>query len=176
MEILIKNARLSYPRLFTASAFAPGQDAKYSASFLIDASDPQVKAIEAAMLAAVEEKWPGKGAKMLASFDTRNKAAKDGSKVRPEDSNYEDTLVVSASNKSRPLVVDKKRNPVTEDDGVIYAGCRVNAKIRFFAYDNVSKGVSASLLGVQFAGDDKPLGGSSVAKADDFEDLDDDDL
>ena len=58
-EIMIKNARLSYPHLFTASAFAPGQEPKYSASFLISEDDKQYKAIEEAMLEAVEAKWPG---------------------------------------------------------------------------------------------------------------------
>lgn len=173
MEILIKNARLSYPHLFTASAFTPGQEAKFSAQLLLPENDKQLPAIEAAMLAAVEAKWPGKGAKMLASFETRNRAVKSGNKVRPDDATYENQIAISASNKSRPLVVDKNRSIIAEEDGVIYAGCRVNAKVRFFAYDNVSKGVSASLLGVQFAGDDDPLGGSSVAKIDDFDDLDD---
>ena len=173
-EVIIRNARLSYPHLFTASAFAPGQDAKYSASFLIGEEDKQVKVLEAAMLEACETRWPGKGAKMLASFDTRNKAVKSGSKARPEDEVYEGQMVIAASNKSRPLVVNKDRSIVTEDDGVVYAGCRVNAKVRFYAYDNVSKGVSAQLLGVQFAGDDTAFAGSSVAKQDDFEDLSDD--
>lgn len=173
-EIMIKNARLSYPHLFVASAFAPGQDPKYSASFLISEDDKQTKAIEEAMLEAVEAKWPGKGAKMLASFETRSKAVKQGSKVKPDDESYEGQIVISANNKSRPLVVNKDRTPLTEDDGVIYAGCRVNAKVRFYAYDNVAKGVSAQLLGVQFFGDDSPLAGSAVAKTDDFEDLSDD--
>lgn len=174
MEITIKNATLSYPHLFTASAYMPSQDAKYSASFLLDENDNQIAKINEAMLAAVEEKWPGKGKKMLESFDTRNKAVKLGSKARPDDEVYEGKVVIATSNKSRPLVVNRDRSLLTADDGVIYAGCKVNAKIRFYAYDNVSKGVSASLLGVQFVADDKPLGGSTVAKADDFEDLSDD--
>jgi hypothetical protein len=173
MEVMIKNARLSYPHIFTASAFAPGQEAKFSASFLIEANDPQLALLKAAMLEAAEAKWPGKGKKMMDSFDTRNKAVKDGNKARPDDSTYEDMIVISALNKSRPLVVDRRKQPLTEEDGVIYAGCRVNAKIRFFAYDNVSKGVSASLLGVQFVGDDTPFGGAAIAKVDDFDELDD---
>lgn len=176
MDILIKNARLSYPHIFKASAFAQGQDEKYSATLLIDKNDKQNAAIEAAMLEACEVKWPGKGKKMLDSFENRNKAAKDGDRVRPDDEVYAGKIAVSASNKSRPLVVDKKRTSLTEEDGIIYAGCFVNAKVRFFAYDNVSKGVSASLLGVQFAGEGGPLGGASTASVDDFDDLDDDDL
>jgi hypothetical protein len=174
MEILINNARLSYPHLFKASAFAPGQEEKFSATFLLNKDDKQMLAIQKAMLEAAEAKWPNKGQKMLDSFDNRNKAVKDGDKIRPDDNVYEGKIAISASNKSRPLVVDKKRISLTEEDGVIYAGCRVNAKIRFFAYDNVSKGISASLLGVQFAGDDSPLGGVSTASVDDFDDLDDD--
>ena len=64
-----------------------------------------------------------------------------------------------------------------KEDGIIYSGCYVNALIddSFYCYTNYSGGVSASLLGVQFAGDGESFEGSRVADVKEFDEFDEDD-
>ena len=84
---------------------------------------------------------------------------------------YADHMYIGASNKARPLVIDRDRSPLTAQDGCPYSGCYVNATITIFAYDNQGKGISASLGGVQFYRDGDAFAGGGVASEDDFDDL-----
>lgn len=173
MDFDIKGARLSFHKLFKAEAFKPGDDEKFAGSFLIPKGSAQHKELEKACIAAMEEKFPGKGKTAWASIQgNRNKCTfQDGDTY--EYDGYAGHIVIKAQSTTRPTVIDRKRNPVTEADGVIYNGCYVNAKISLFGYDNTGKGLSATLRGVQFLKDGDSFGGSAPAKAEDFEELDD---
>ncbi len=69
---------------------------------------------------------------------------------------------------------------MAEEDGVIYAGCYVNASIEIWAQDNqYGKAIRATLRGVQFFRDGDAFTANNVAAADEFDDLSvdgDDDL
>ncbi|MDC9591893.1 DUF2815 family protein, partial [Xenorhabdus sp. XENO-10] len=84
---------------------------------------------------------------------------------------YAGCMFISASNKARPLVIDRDRTPLTAQDGRPYSGCYVNATISIFAYENNGKGISASLSGVQFLRDGDAFAGGGVASVDDFDDI-----
>ena len=57
----VKNARLSFPYLFSANAFDENQKAKYSATFLLPEDDPQLDAIKQEISKVATEKWGQKG-------------------------------------------------------------------------------------------------------------------
>ena len=87
---------------------------------------------------------------------------------------------MKARTKKRPTVLHSKKNGsenLVKEDGIIYSGCYVNALIddSFYCYTNYSGGVSASLLGVQFAGDGESFEGSRVADVKEFDEFDEDD-
>jgi hypothetical protein len=74
---------------------------------------------------------------------------------RPE---YEGKMTIKASTKKRPLVIDRDKSPITEDDNIVYAGCYVNAIVTLWGQNNqFGKRVNAQLDGVQFVRDGEPL-------------------
>lgn len=170
-RIMLKNVRLSFPGLFTAEAFKPGDDPKFKATFLIPKDDPQVKAVEAKILAALKEKYPSKADALLKSIrNNPNKFCFQDGDTKSYDG-YEGMMALSAKSKSRPTVIDADRTPLVEADGKPYAGCYVNASVDFFAYDSSGVGVSASVRGVQFVRDGDSFGGGRPAASDEFDEV-----
>ena len=165
--MLIQNVRLSFPHLFKASSFTPGQDEKYSATFILEPGHPQLEAIKAEIEAVAKEKWPkGIPSSVKVCLRPNSEKALDGF--------VEGGYFFNASNPSRPTVIDANRSPLVEADGKPYAGCYVNAIVEFWAQDNqYGKRVNASLSGVQFVMDGDAFGGGRAASADDFPDLGD---
>ena len=173
MKIKLQNVRLSFPELFVPTAFKPGDALKFKATFLIEKGSAQHKAVEAAILETVKAKFGAKEAeKIVASIrGNANKFCYQDGDTKSYDG-YEGMMALSAKNSTRPLVIDRDRTPLAEQDGKPYAGCYVNASVEFFAYDNTGKGVSASLAGVQFVKDGDAFAGGKAASEDEFDALD----
>jgi len=73
-------------------------------------------------------------------------------------------MTIKASTKKRPLVIDRSKSPITEDDDIIYAGCYVNAIISLWAQNNgYGKRINAQLDGVQFVKDGEPFADNSTS-------------
>ena len=167
MQIKMKNVRLSFPSLFHKAMFQ-GTETKYEATFLLDkkehaATITQVSDAIAAMLKEHKTKL------------TSDKIClKDGDMM--EYDGYANTLTLKASSAKRPMVINKLKEPVTEDDNVIYSGCYVNTIVSLWFQDNgFGKRINASLEAVQFVKDGTPFGDSgSKASLDDFDVIDDD--
>jgi len=171
MKIKLQNVRLSFPALFKAEAFKPGDDPKFKATFLIPKGSDLHAQVEKAILETVTVKHGAKAAKLIQQIrNNPNKFCYQDGDLKAYDG-YEGMMALSAKNVVRPLVIDRDRIPLTEADGKPYAGCYVNASVEFFAYDNSGVGVSASVAGVQFVRDGDAFGGGSAAKADEFDDL-----
>lgn len=173
MKIKLQNVRLSFPDLFEAKAFQPGDEPKFKATFLIPKGDPQIAVIEKAVLDTIRAKFGVKDAeKILNSIrGNRNKFCfQDGDNSSYD--GYEGMMALGAKNSVRPLVIDRDRTPLAASDGKPYAGCYVNASVEFFAYDSSGKGVSASLGGVQFVKDGDAFAGGKAASEDEFDALD----
>lgn len=171
MKVVLKNVRLAFPSLFTASRFNEQSEPKFSATLLVEKGSDNDKAVQAAIKQVAKDKWGAKAESTLKKIEGNpNKYAyKDG-----DDTDYdgfENHMAIRASNKVRPTVVNKDRSPIAESDGIIYGGCYVNAIIEVFAYDNSGSGISASMKGVQFVKDGEAFSGGGVAKADEFEDI-----
>jgi hypothetical protein len=171
MKLALKNVRLSFPDLFEPRAFKAGDEPKYKATFLLPKDSPQIKQVEAAILAAATEKWGAKAAGIIKGI--RNNPNKfnfqDGD--NKEYDGYAGMMAFSASSKSRPLVIDRDKTILGMADGRPYAGCYVNASVDVFGYDNSGNGISATLKGVQFVKDGDAFGGGAPASPDDFDDL-----
>lgn len=167
-QIKLKNVRLSFPSLFRKATFK-GVEGKYEATFLLNKDEhaDTIAEIQNAIKAKITEDL--KGAKLTAD----KICLKDGDDI--EYDGYENHFSIKASNSKRPLVIDRDRTPLTEDDSKLYAGCYVNAIIELWSQNNdFGKRINANLLGVQFYKDGEPFGDGVNAKSDDFDAFGDD--
>lgn len=170
MKHVLKNVRLSFPSLFRKAVFN-GDETKYEATFLLD------KDAHAAIIEAIEKdtnqriKSELKGAKVPAD----RRCLKDGDESSYD--GYDGCMSLKASNNKRPLVIDRDKSPLTEDDERMYAGCYVNAQVELWVQNNnYGKRINANLLGVQFFKDGEPFAdGAKTSSVDDFDAFDDED-
>ena len=170
MKIMLTNVRLAFPTLFEAKTVNGEGKPAFSASFLIDPADPQVKAINAAIEQVAKEKWGAKADAVLKQLRATDKVALHDGDLKSNYDGFAGNLYVSARSAVRPTVIDPARNPLTEQDGKPYAGCYVNVSIDLYAQDNsFGKRINASLRGVQFVRDGDAFGGGGSASADEFD-------
>jgi hypothetical protein len=154
-QIVLTNVRLSFPHVFKPEKRRAGDDPnkpdRYSAAFILDkvADAKQIKKVEAAIELLIKEE------KLRVDPDKR--CLKDG-KSKPD--LYPDTVMfINSACARKPQVVDRDRSPLTEDDDVIYGGCRVNAVLTLWGQNNeYGRRVNATLEVVQFVRDDEPFG------------------
>ncbi|CDG95801.1 putative protein p50 [Xenorhabdus bovienii str. puntauvense] len=173
MKIKLLNVRLAFPDLFEATQVNGQGDYKFRSTFLISKERKDIiEMIENAIKKVATDKWGAKAEGIIKSIRGNNMRFnfRDGDDKSDYDG-YAGCMFISASNKARPLVIDRGRSPLTAQDGKPYSGCYVNATINIFAYDNNGKGISASLGGVQFWRDGDAFAGGGVATLDDFDDL-----
>lgn len=170
-KVKIGNARLSFPSLFQQASFGGESTGKYEATFILD------KVEHKDLIAQIKKQIETLAAEAKIKVSADKLCLKDGDEIgRPE---MEGKYTIKASTKKRPLVIDRNKSPITEDDNVIYAGCYVNAIVSLWAQNNqYGKRINAQLDGVQFVRDGEPFGdgGVSVSEFDAFggEDSDDD--
>lgn len=172
MKIKLINVLLAFPDLFEAKQFDGAGDFKFSATFLIPKDHPANTAIEAAIKKVAVDKWGAKADSILASIrgNPQRFGYRDGSEKADYDG-YEGNMYIRASNKARPLLLDRDKTLLAAADGRPYSGCYVNATITIYAYENKGKGISASLGGVQFYRDGDAFAGGGVATPDDFDEI-----
>lgn len=172
-EIILEDVRLSYPRLWKAERFQnkPDQKAMFSAAFIIDPVKQKrlhnqiLDAIEDVQIARDWDKDECRGDKICYANGNRKAKKRD---------EYKDMYVLAAKNERRPKVVDRMNVPLQEEDGVIYAGCRVDAIVRIYSLDNsFGRRVNCSLEVVRFRKDDEAFG-AEPADPDDLPPLEDD--
>jgi hypothetical protein len=123
-ELVIKNARLSFPSLFKPSAFDAGAQPKYSATLILDKQEDAaaIATLRQLVSALANEQWsklPKKVFYSLQDGDTLDRAE------------YEGKYIVKANNKKRVPIIDKDLTALVEEDERPYAGCYVNAKFDF---------------------------------------------
>ena len=173
-KIVLKDVRIAFcQNLFEAKPFQPGQTPKFSSSFLFAPGSETAKLVQSTVKQVAQEKFGAKADSVLASIKgVPNKMCFRNGDSKPDYEGYPGNLFVSASNKTRPTVLDRDKTPLIMADGKPYAGCYVNAIVDIWAQDNqFGKGIQASLLGVQFVRDGDAFAGGGVANEDDFDDL-----
>ena len=169
-KIILKNVRVSFPSLFKKGSFN-GEETKYEATFLLNKEEHADSIAEIKAQIADLVKVNLKGAKVPAD----KLCLRDGDEV--EYDGYAGCYSIKCSTKKRPIVIDRDRSPLTEDDNKPYGGCYVNASIDFWVQNNAyGKRVNSTLLAVQFAKDGTPFADGSTGDVNDFDMLDDDDM
>lgn len=172
MKLKLNHVRLAFPALFEAKTVNGEGEPAFSAVYLIDPADPQVKTIEAAMLAVAKEKWGAKGEAQFKALRAAGKTCLNDGDLKGDYAGFAGQLYLSARSKTRPLVLDADKTPLLPADGKPYAGCYVNATLDIWAMDNnYGKRICASLGGVQFYRDGDAFAGGSGGSADDFDDV-----
>lgn len=172
MKLKLKNVRLAFPVLFEAKTVNGEGKPAFSASFLIDPADPQVKAINAGIEQVAKDKWGAKADAILKQMRAQDKVALHDGDLKANYDGFPGNLYVSARSAVRPGVYDADKSPLVESDGKPYAGCYVNAVVELWAQDNnYGKRINASLSGVQFFRDGDAFAGGGAADADEFDDL-----
>ena len=172
MKLKLNNVRLAFPVLFEAKTVNGEGKPAFSASFLLDPADPQVKALNQAIEQVAKDKWGAKAEAILKQMRAQDKVALHDGDLKANYDGFPGNLYVSARSATRPLVIDKDKSPLTEQDGKPYAGCFVNASIELWPQDNnYGKRVNASLRGVQFFRDGDAFAGGGAASEDEFDDI-----
>lgn len=161
----IPASRLSFPSLFSMAVFGGESTGKYEATFILDKEEHAdvIKKMQAEIQRLMKDELKSKvsGDKI---------ALKDGDELDRDE--YQGKMTIKASTKKRPLVINRDKSPLTEDDNVVYAGCYVNAIISLWAQNNsYGKRINAQLDGVQFVRDGEPFGSGGI-DSDEFDDFD----
>lgn len=172
MRLKLSSVRLAFPALFEAKTVNGEGEPAFSAVLLIDPKDPQVKTINQAIDAVAKEKWGAKADSVLKAMRTADKTCLHDGDAKADYAGFPGNLFVSARSKTRPLLIDADRTPLTAADGKPYAGCYVHGSIEIWAQDNsYGKRVNAQLRGVQFFRDGDAFAGGGAASADEFDDV-----
>lgn len=170
-KIKIPASRLSFPSLFRTAKFGDDDTGKYEATFMLNKVDH----------ADLIEKIKGEINRLMkdelkAKIGSDKICLKDGDETSRDE--YQGHYTIKASTKKRPLVIDRNKSPVTEDDNIVYAGCYVNGIVTLWVQNNqFGKRINAQLDGIQFVRDGEPFGegGIEVDAFDAFGSDDDDD-
>lgn len=181
MDLKLSNVRLSFPNLFEAKEFKPGDGKpRFDATFLVEPGSENDKAIRAAIAAEAAAVFGAKATALLRQWDgNNNKVAYCSGDLKQDYDGFAGMMYLACHSKVRPGVFDNVRDPATGKARVIrtsaegrpYAGCFVNAKVSIYAQKGENPGIRASFSGVQFWADGVAFAGGATATADDFEDL-----
>ena len=166
-KIKIINSRLSFPNLFVAKGFK-GSEPKFGAVFLLDKKKHAslIEEIREASIKLAKEAFGGKVPKKCIM------CLHDGEEKEDVDGYGEDVMFLTSSNKKRPQVINRDRSALVEEDGIIFAGCYVNASVNLWVQDNdFGKRINASLSAVQYVKDGEAFGEKPVDVDSEFEDL-----
>ena len=177
---LLKNVRLSFPYLFEPDE-QEGEDGKVKKSFRVTlllpkaTHKPVAQKIARIISEMCEEEY---GSSKLAAD---RKFLRDGDESDVEDHHGHWTVTVRETRK--PILVDRDRQPTSEDDELLYSGAWANVVIRPWAQNGKSmkkknkfgKRINAGFDIVQFVDHDDNLAGNARPDVDEvLDELDDD--
>ena len=182
-KIILRNVRLSYEHIFTATSFDDTQDAKYTATFIIPKDHPDLPAVKRAFYEAGAEDfddaftgntWPKGYACGLKDADIETNAM--GELLAEKNPAYKGCYILETNSTRRPVVVNRDKSAIAAEDGIIYSGCYVNASLaaKAYTFGKVKKGVKAYLNGVQFVKDGERFGADTLSDFDALDGGDDD--
>lgn len=169
MNVTLNNVRLSFPALWEPRK---GPDAtskaSYQAAFILDKKDnaADIAAVKAAIAAITKETFKGKQPPKI--------CLRDGSE-KPDLEGYGDgVMFINARSDKRPHVIGRKMEAIGPDDGIVYAGCYVNATVRLWGQDNnYGKRINAQLRAIQFVKKGDAFGDGDIDVMKEFKPLDD---
>ena len=181
-EIILKNVRGAFLDIWTPKAFQGDGAPRYSAKFVIEPDSENDKAIGAAITKEATAKWKDQAKTVITDLMARDKVCyvkrtiltKEGKPVNGFDGMFALSASADPAKGQKPMVVDKKLQPTRAEDGVIYGGCRLDAKLSVWAQDNKwGRRINCQLLVVQFRADDDAFGAGAPPNVSGMEALDD---
>lgn len=178
MLLQLKSVRITFPELFVARAFQGEGKATFSSIFLIDPKKQkdQVAEIEKIIAEAAKEKWDKKADATLKALKAADKTCLHDGDNKSDYEGFPGNLYISSRTDKKPDVRGKDAKPISNEDGIIYSGCYVNAWIDIYPQDNqFGKRINATLKGVQFVKDGDAFSGGAPLPADAFSAVEDDD-
>ena len=185
-KVMLRNVRLSYEHIFTPTKFDDNQEtAKYSATFIIPKDHQDVATLKRAFFEAGQESFPSdfKGTGWPKGYtcglkDADKDTDSNGEILAEKNPAYKGCYIIEANSVHRPLAINRNKAAVTEEDGIIYSGCYVNASLGIagYTYGKVKKGVKAYLNGVQFVADGERFGSDAMSDFDELDGADGDDF
>jgi hypothetical protein len=174
--IKLQNVRLFFNDLLTPVQFEGKGEYKYGAIFGVLKTDKkQIKMVEDAIKTEAAEVYKAKADKVLANIkgSKQQYCWHDGDNVEWEGA--EGCMILSAKRKQKdgsPNLRDQSNNLITSDNGVLYSGCYVNAKVDIWAQAGEHQGIRCGLTGIQKYADGDSFSGASKPKDDDFDVID----
>ena len=178
-KVMLRNVRLSYEHIFQPSAMDDNSTAKYSADIIIPKDHQDLPALKHALLEAGIEKFPQAFSASKPWPMGFTSALKDGDKdvdgsgvlLGEKNPEYRGCYILRTQSTRRPVTLGRRKEQLTEADGVIYSGCYVNISAAFAGYEfgKIKKGVTCYLNGVQFVADGERFGSDATG---DFDELD----
>ncbi len=167
MKIKLQNVRIAFPQLFEAKTVNGEGEPAFSAAFLFAPDHPAVAELEKAFEIVGKEKWGAKWPQIKKEITAKDRLAMHDGDTKADYAGFEGNMFLSSRNKTRPLVIDRDKSPLTAADGRPYAGCYVHAS----KDNNYGKRINASLRGVQFYKDGDAFAGGGSASEDEFDDI-----
>lgn len=188
MELMLKNVRIAFCQsaLGDAEDYEGNKNFRHSATFIVEPGSAADKLVQEAIKTEAATLWGKKAEGMLEDMKgsktqwcyPKNKKDKTGEVYE----GFEGMYALGAHRKQKdgkPLLLDSIKDPATGkaaklagNEGRLFAGCMVNAKVSIYCQAGTNSGVRCSLIGIQYAGPGDSFGGAGVAKADEFEALD----
>lgn len=172
-EVILTGVRLSYPQLWVPKSIQGGEP-MYGMSLLLSKTDDaeQILACRKAMTEVAQAKWGAQIPKLTSD----RLALRDGGDEKhiDVDGYGPDIMYISCNSKKAFPVVDKNPKVVLnrETGSKVYAGCYVNAKIRFWVQDNSwGKRINCQPVALQFVEDGEAFGEAPVKADEVFDDL-----
>jgi len=147
-RMVLNNVRLRFARLFVAEQFQGAGEFRYNASFLIDKDSETDNKIKDAIKEEMKAVFKEDADKRLRAFW--------GSKSTCcyTDDADDPTKMMLRSNRNKkdraPAVLDRAKNVLSEEDGVVYAGCYVNADTSIWIQTEKFPGIRCTINAVQF--------------------------
>lgn len=176
-QYIIKRARIAFPDLFKAKEYEAGDGKpRFGCQLLLPKDDPQIEIIKGIAQKLFKEAFP-KGKEGEIHFnavmaDPKAKCINDGdTKVYD---GYAGNFYITAHRREQdgpPLVKTRDmKSDIREEDGIIYSGCYVNAKVNFWVQDNKNgKGLRCGLEVIQFVEDGEAFSSAAPATTDGME-------
>lgn len=185
MELMLKNVRIAFCQsaLGEAEDYQGNKNFRHSATFLVEPGSANDKAINEAIKAEAVNVFGKKADSMIESLKGNNmKYCYQKGDAKADYEGFAGMMSLGSHRQGKdgkPLLLDNVKDPETGkakvlkgDEGRIFAGCYVNAKVSIYAQAGTNSGFRCGLLGIQYAGPGDSFGGAGKAKEDEFDAID----
>jgi hypothetical protein len=119
------------------------------------------------------DKWAKKGPAILKAITMTGKIFFRDGDTKPDYEGFPGTHFISARSKVRPTYFDQQKQPITEEQGILFSGVFVNVNLEAYAYTKGNNGLGARIRGVQLLRTGEAFGGGGPpADEDEFDEID----